>query len=750
MLLASPLAIVAYYMLASVLTSYIAVRLIRTWGLVGRIANTFSRKERLPISLPGASTPSTSPASTNRVHTNYVEWMAKLLAQLKIPVPKIPLATPLRIELPISNEDETVLLEEARAQAEQPKLPPPLVDLEDSGSPMLGIFSATSNVSACPTPEPPPYRHLSSPSPVPWRPGTTPPVSATSRFSTLSPRLPTTPPPTFIPLSPYASPTQMLKGRHRETYEMGTFSQPLIQFSPVTSPLPRALFPHDLARTPSPVQHDPRFLSTSPTPLSRSRRAMSFGGATAMELPSLEARIGGPQWGPGRSNSLVDLERSGYDDMQPMQYVAPTPTRPIFFGVPGQGVPSQQDTQVTTMPQPFADLSHQVSRPLTSHERPMKPLRQDGEFGLFDNPFTADSPQPLRSIETPSILLDGDWISNVEEAISPSSLTCTPVVVNYSDTIPFVDQSSESSTKCGLEEQMSPSLPEPTLSTLDAPDTPPVSHVWVLDNVGNLADSGDIPDPEDLPLPFGWELIQRFPDPELLELPHISNSSPDAWVLVLLCSFIVAGQGILEEDPLSLEIEGAVEELGDLEILSTAPPSPTAMKPSSDSEMEMALVTPLPEGDEGLIVPEVNRSIVTSGPTWNGTPTLTTKLLAEEQSYREIATADKSPEPVASQGSTQSDKDKGLGPTLTSGASPPIVPPSSARPSKPRQRALSSGGFTATIIETWRRGRTSPLDVALAMQMRPGLGAGADPAFMVRFLMAAWGWFIIVVNGGID
>ncbi|KAJ3568102.1 hypothetical protein NP233_g5931 [Leucocoprinus birnbaumii] len=34
----------------------------------------------------------------------------------------------------------------------------------------------------------------------------------------------------------------------------------------------------------------------------------------------------------------------------------------------------------------------------------------------------------------------------------------------------------------------------------------------------------------------------------------------------------------------------------------------------------------------------------------------------------------------------------------------------------------------------------SPLEVALAMQLRPGLGSSADPAWMVRFIMVMWGW----------
>lgn len=38
-------------------------------------------------------------------------------------------------------------------------------------------------------------------------------------------------------------------------------------------------------------------------------------------------------------------------------------------------------------------------------------------------------------------------------------------------------------------------------------------------------------------------------------------------------------------------------------------------------------------------------------------------------------------------------------------------------------------------------------DVALAMQLRPGRGVGADPAWMVRFLMAIFGWFAVALTG---
>ncbi|KAF5325118.1 hypothetical protein D9619_009561 [Psilocybe cf. subviscida] len=62
-----------------------------------------------------------------------------------------------------------------------------------------------------------------------------------------------------------------------------------------------------------------------------------------------------------------------------------------------------------------------------------------------------------------------------------------------------------------------------------------------------------------------------------------------------------------------------------------------------------------------------------------------------------------------------------------------------------RRRTLS--GALAYTIPSVRRLVRSPLDVALAMQLRPGLGAGADPAWMVRFLMAMYGWLAVVIAG---
>lgn len=53
-------------------------------------------------------------------------------------------------------------------------------------------------------------------------------------------------------------------------------------------------------------------------------------------------------------------------------------------------------------------------------------------------------------------------------------------------------------------------------------------------------------------------------------------------------------------------------------------------------------------------------------------------------------------------------------------------------------------------LEEWQpprlRNLRSPVDIALAMQLRPGLGLGADPAWMVRFLMSMFGWLAVLVG----
>jgi hypothetical protein len=446
---------------------------------------------------------------------------------------------------------------------------------------------------------------------------------------------------------------------------------------------------------------------------------MSLGGATVQE-----GRVNGA-WEPG---SLVDLERPEHETAACQM---PAPIKPqavaAFSFERAQDLHQEGPLELPTDQQPggllpafmIADTAGMLHR-------------QDGEFGLFDNPFGADLERPAPSTAQSPTALDIDWEMDLEANGSSSSLISTPVVVDYSDVIPTVEGPSPGSSSAGAGTIETPrncdSSFEPDTTT-QVVDPLPVAETPSLNNG---ADAGVFPDPEDLPLPPDQDLVMRLPDPELPELPSLSDIQDAGLLLTVLCSLAsVERQGHTDDEDFR-GAEVADDKLCDL--VDKSRPVQTI------STVEPALATPLPENEVDLTVPAMNIAIMQPDLVPLETPIPSIEHSSKVSQETQGATVGQSPEPVACQEDS---------PTPVSGASPPIVSsPSAAKPAKPRQRAMS--GFSATIAETWRRGKASPLDIALAMQMRPGLGAGADPAFMVRFLMAAFGWFVIVVNGGID
>ena len=102
-----------------------------------------------------------------------------------------------------------------------------------------------------------------------------------------------------------------------------------------------------------------------------------------------------------------------------------------------------------------------------------------------------------------------------------------------------------------------------------------------------------------------------------------------------------------------------------------------------------------------------------------------------------------------------SDTDTIIAPTITIAAltstllTTSIAAASSSTPSTSNTPTASSTTALETSPPLIKRRpiARSPLDIALAMQLRPGLGVGADPAWMVRFLMAMFGWFAILISG---
>jgi hypothetical protein len=89
---------------------------------------------------------------------------------------------------------------------------------------------------------------------------------------------------------------------------------------------------------------------------------------------------------------------------------------------------------------------------------------------------------------------------------------------------------------------------------------------------------------------------------------------------------------------------------------------------------------------------------------------------------------------------------------------PPLGIASTTKPSKqsPTSNTKTSSPTTSTsepkslAPTSSRRGSYLSMlafDLALAMQLRPGTGIGADPAWMVRYLTAMFGWFAILMAG---
>lgn len=93
--------------------------------------------------------------------------------------------------------------------------------------------------------------------------------------------------------------------------------------------------------------------------------------------------------------------------------------------------------------------------------------------------------------------------------------------------------------------------------------------------------------------------------------------------------------------------------------------------------------------------------------------------------------------------SLRADEDASL--FVPSPPSPPRSPLASTLSVPPPASDIPAIAISAPRRHAYR----SPVpefDIALAMQLRPGLGLGADSAWMVRFLMAMFGWFTVLLT----
>ncbi|KAI0633942.1 hypothetical protein C8Q77DRAFT_1217310 [Trametes polyzona] len=92
-----------------------------------------------------------------------------------------------------------------------------------------------------------------------------------------------------------------------------------------------------------------------------------------------------------------------------------------------------------------------------------------------------------------------------------------------------------------------------------------------------------------------------------------------------------------------------------------------------------------------------------------------------------------------------------LGLTSSSSSVPSLSPTRVGSPTPQLPGALFADDAPELMVEVPKQTRPrprQPLDIAFALQLRPGLGIGADSAWLVRFLMAMFGWMTVLIGGG--
>ncbi|KAK0469372.1 uncharacterized protein EV420DRAFT_1633784 [Desarmillaria tabescens] len=317
----------------------------------------------------------------------------------------------------------------------------------------------------------------------------------------------------------------------------------------------------------------------------------------------------------------------------------------------------------------------------------------DDNKDSFRHPFEVlAEPQRSESLATDTIIL-----SLPHEAECPSPETQLMLDIPPSE-------SSEGDPSIVAELSSQPAMDAPALSpvaVLDSSSASPVDSVGVAQRspeLLNLEDiTADVSIPELTPLQLVLDQhappTEEFPDPELIPLP-ISPTERDSSLLV------------------------------------HQTPTPPSLPMSPVRKVPARPAWSLRASD----APPLGLSASTSA---DGLPSYTEKLGAMQEKVKSEVekTNDSSLVPPSSSASSM---------TLSSG-----LPGAFPEPESKETAIAVSAPKEVEIRPTPSRPRVtrSPIDIALAMQLRPGLGVGADPAWMVRFLMSMFGWFVVMLSG---
>lgn len=283
---------------------------------------------------------------------------------------------------------------------------------------------------------------------------------------------------------------------------------------------------------------------------------------------------------------------------------------------------------------------------------------------------------------------------------------------------------------------------------------------WVESQTGNYSDSdGSSPEKnQDLLDPTPQEVDDDLPPPSLLEAEHYANpwmSEEDS----------MGAQEVLDADfpdlitfednssthalaPDDVNADMDEEDPEDLNEFYDAPSDPVSAEPEL-----LPIITISHAADEGHDDPPV--------PSFTAEPGSTP--LSRSPGHRPLYMREMNSSPVSRPAwSLRADEDPSLFvPSPSASPAPRLSPLAPLAPLESLPSSLSTSpinspaGTFALALPPARRPRAfrSPVpefDIALAMQLRPGLGIGADPAWMVRFIMAMFGFLSVMWSNHSD
>ncbi|KAF9530507.1 hypothetical protein CPB83DRAFT_905159 [Crepidotus variabilis] len=268
-------------------------------------------------------------------------------------------------------------------------------------------------------------------------------------------------------------------------------------------------------------------------------------------------------------------------------------------------------------------------------------------------------------------------------------------------------------------------------------ETMPASIELPLDVVD--AQSAEYPDPDLLPLPEFILNKEYYQEREAIPLPRLQMPTPPASPPSMSPIRLSLISNSTSVSPQTTKALTPVE---------VKPNSTIIARPAVTVSPPLSMFTCSDDKDDGA----TPIAVIANKPVWTSLPSEKADAPAvfcedKDSDTDEELTTD---EDAFEENSSESSEDVAAKESLP-GSFPDSDTSSSSNVQEKSVTTTIGARLASSSVPSFRPSARDiirqPLEIALAMQLRPGLGAGADPAWMVRFLMAMFGWLAVVVSG---